>query len=166
MSGTVDPATGMIVNLADLDGFVEREVIEAFDHRSLNEEVPVFRKQVPTTENVCMEIFKRLKHFPLANSSACALKRRATTLSSMPGKYLRIAWQSDTGMGKMTKPTEIMLHDSKLELPQESVADLVRKMIALVGEDPNREGLRKTPERFEKALKFLTSGYHRISIPS
>ncbi len=61
----------------------------------------------------------------------------------------------------MTKPTEIMLHENKVELPQESVADLVRKMIALVGEDPNREGLRKTPERFEKALKFLTSGYHQ-----
>jgi 6-pyruvoyltetrahydropterin/6-carboxytetrahydropterin synthase len=66
VSGTVNPATGMIVNLTDLDGFVEREVIEAFDHRSLNEEVPVFGEQVPTTENVCMEIFKRLKHFPLA----------------------------------------------------------------------------------------------------
>jgi GTP cyclohydrolase IA len=61
----------------------------------------------------------------------------------------------------MTKPTEIMLHENKVELPQESVADLVRKMIALVGEDPNREGLRKTPERFEKAFKFLTSGYHQ-----
>ena len=66
VSGTVNPATGMIVNLADLDAFVEQEVIEPFDHRSLNEEVPVFREQVPTTENVCMEIFKRLKHFPLA----------------------------------------------------------------------------------------------------
>jgi GTP cyclohydrolase IA len=64
-------------------------------------------------------------------------------------------------MTKMAKPTEIMLHDSKLELPEENIADLVRKMIALVGEDPNREGLRKTPERFEKALKFLTSGYHQ-----
>ncbi len=61
----------------------------------------------------------------------------------------------------MTKPTEIMLHDAKLELPGENIADLVRKMIALVGEDPNREGLRKTPERFEKAFKFLTSGYHQ-----
>ena len=61
----------------------------------------------------------------------------------------------------MTKPTEIMLHDNKLELPEESIADQVRKMIALVGEDPNREGLRKTPERFEKAFKFLTSGYHQ-----
>ena len=61
----------------------------------------------------------------------------------------------------MTKPTEIMLHESKLDLPQENIADMVRKMIALVGEDPNREGLRKTPERFEKAFKFLTSGYHQ-----
>ncbi len=61
----------------------------------------------------------------------------------------------------MTKPTELMLHESKLDLPQENIADLVRKMIALAGEDPNREGLRKTPERFEKAFKFLTSGYHQ-----
>ena len=61
----------------------------------------------------------------------------------------------------MNKPTEILLHEGSVELPKGSVADLVRKMIALVGEDPNREGLRKTPERFEKALKFLTSGYHQ-----
>jgi GTP cyclohydrolase IA len=64
-------------------------------------------------------------------------------------------------MTKMNKPTELMLHESKLELTQETIADLVRKMIAQVGEDPNREGLRKTPERFEKAFKFLTSGYHQ-----
>ncbi|HEY2118261.1 MAG TPA: GTP cyclohydrolase I FolE [Candidatus Acidoferrum sp.] len=54
-----------------------------------------------------------------------------------------------------------MLHESNVELPGENIADHVRKMIALVGEDPNREGLRKTPERFEKAFKFLTSGYHQ-----
>jgi GTP cyclohydrolase IA len=61
----------------------------------------------------------------------------------------------------MSKPTEIVLHDSNVDLPKESIADLVRKMIHLMGEDPNREGLRKTPERFEKAFKFLTSGYHQ-----
>ena len=66
VSGTLDPATGMIVNLADLDGFVEREVIEAFDHKSLNEDVPAFRAKVPTTENICKEIYERLKHFPKA----------------------------------------------------------------------------------------------------
>jgi 6-pyruvoyltetrahydropterin/6-carboxytetrahydropterin synthase len=66
VSGTPDPATGMIANLADLDGFVEREVIEAFDHKSLNEDVPAFCGKVPTTENVCREIYQRLKHFPKA----------------------------------------------------------------------------------------------------
>ena len=66
VSGTVDPATGMFVNLADLDWFVEREVIEAFDHKSLNEDVAAFRNRVPTTEYVCMEIYQRLKHFRLA----------------------------------------------------------------------------------------------------
>jgi GTP cyclohydrolase I len=60
-----------------------------------------------------------------------------------------------------TKPTEILLNETKLELPKENIAELVRKMIQLVGEDPHREGLRKTPERYEKALKFLTSGYQQ-----
>lgn len=64
VSGDVDPATGMITNLGDLDRFVDREVVEAFDHRNLNEDVPVFQKQVPTTENLCIEIFSRLKRFP------------------------------------------------------------------------------------------------------
>jgi GTP cyclohydrolase IA len=61
----------------------------------------------------------------------------------------------------MTKPTEILLHDTKVETPKESIAELMRKVIVLLGEDPNREGLRKTPERFEKALKYLTSGYQQ-----
>ncbi len=37
--------------------------------------------------------------------------------------------------------------------------DLVRNLLAKIGEDPGREGLRETPERVEKALAFLTSGY-------
>ena len=61
----------------------------------------------------------------------------------------------------MTKPTEIILHDEKPVDSKETIADLMRRVITLVGEDPNREGLRKTPERFEKALKFLTSGYNQ-----
>ena len=62
----------------------------------------------------------------------------------------------------MTKPTEeILLNESKDGAKVENVASLVRKMIALIGEDPEREGLKKTPERYEKALKFLTSGYHQ-----
>jgi 6-pyruvoyltetrahydropterin/6-carboxytetrahydropterin synthase len=66
LSGAVDPATGMIANLADLDAFVNDRVIEPFDHRSLQDEVPAFREAVPTTENLCIEIFQRLKVFPMA----------------------------------------------------------------------------------------------------
>src|SRR5579864_9120110 len=42
-----------------------------------------------------------------------------------------------------------------------SVADHMRKILQSIGEDPNRDGLRRTPERFEKALRFLTSGYQQ-----
>ncbi|HEY1483065.1 MAG TPA: 6-carboxytetrahydropterin synthase [Candidatus Acidoferrum sp.] len=66
VSGAVDRATGMIVNLADLDGYVEQEVIEVFDHKSLNEDVAAFHDVVPTTENICKEIYQRLKRFPKA----------------------------------------------------------------------------------------------------
>ncbi len=58
----------------------------------------------------------------------------------------------------MAEATEIIIPEAKGE---ETIADLVRKMIALLGEDPNREGLRRTPERFEKALRFLTNGYRQ-----
>jgi GTP cyclohydrolase IA len=37
--------------------------------------------------------------------------------------------------------------------------DLVRRLLAELGEDPDREGLARTPQRVEKALRFLTSGY-------
>src|SRR5437868_3713182 len=37
--------------------------------------------------------------------------------------------------------------------------DLIRELLAELGEDPGREGLRDTPKRVEKAMKFLTSGY-------
>jgi len=69
-SGAIDPATGMIANLADLDTFVNERVIEPFDHRSLQDEVPVFLDAVPTTENLCIEIFQRPKTFPRAKLEA------------------------------------------------------------------------------------------------
>jgi GTP cyclohydrolase IA len=61
----------------------------------------------------------------------------------------------------MTKPTaEILLHEGN-QRDARTIACHVEHIIRLIGEDPNREGLRKTPERYEKALRFLTSGYHQ-----
>ena len=70
VSGPVDPATGMIANLAQLDPFVETHVLETFDQKFLNEQVPEFapgESLVPTTENLCRVIFQRLRGFPLAH---------------------------------------------------------------------------------------------------
>jgi len=59
----------------------------------------------------------------------------------------------------MAKPTEEILLNEEKPLDSRRIAGHVREIIKLIGEDPSREGLRKTPERYEKALKFLTSGY-------
>ena len=49
-----------------------------------------------------------------------------------------------------------------IELPEQgNIAELVREMLVRLGEDPKREGLARTPERFEKAMRFLTSGYRQ-----
>jgi GTP cyclohydrolase IA len=42
---------------------------------------------------------------------------------------------------------------------EKSIAPQVSEILAALGEDPNRDGLLRTPERVDKALKFLTSGY-------
>jgi 6-pyruvoyltetrahydropterin/6-carboxytetrahydropterin synthase len=86
VSGDVDPATGMIANLADLDAFVQREVLDVFDHRSLNDDVPAFREAVPTTENLCIEIFQRLKSFPKAKLEAVRVEETANNSFEYAGE--------------------------------------------------------------------------------
>lgn len=66
VTGPVSDETGMIANLADLDAFVDNAVLEPFDHKYLNEQVPPFEVVVPTTENLCREIYRRLQKFPQA----------------------------------------------------------------------------------------------------
>jgi 6-pyruvoyltetrahydropterin/6-carboxytetrahydropterin synthase len=60
VSGQVNPQTGMVCNLADLDDAVRREVLERFDHENLNLKKE-FAAIVPTTENLSAVIFNILK---------------------------------------------------------------------------------------------------------
>ncbi len=57
MSGPVDPITGMVCNLGDLDGFMHREIVNRFDRKNLNLD-RAFATLVPTTENFCVEIYR------------------------------------------------------------------------------------------------------------
>jgi 6-pyruvoyltetrahydropterin/6-carboxytetrahydropterin synthase len=66
LSGPVDAVTGMVTNLSDLDSFAQREMLELFDHANLNTLEP-FVDLVPTTENVCIELWRIFAAYPHAN---------------------------------------------------------------------------------------------------
>ena len=60
VSGAVDASTGMVCNLVDLDGFMAREILARYEHVNLNT-LPEFGHRVPTTENLCVEIYEILQ---------------------------------------------------------------------------------------------------------
>jgi 6-pyruvoyltetrahydropterin/6-carboxytetrahydropterin synthase len=73
VKGEVDPKTGFVINLVDLKEILNREVMDVFDHRHLNKEVPEFATQIPTTENIAISIWKRVE--PKLNSLKAKVHR-------------------------------------------------------------------------------------------
>ncbi len=61
VAGEVDPKTGMVMDLKELKQLLETEVMQEMDHRFLNKEVQAFAATIPTTENIAVEIWKRLE---------------------------------------------------------------------------------------------------------
>ena len=59
--GPLDEATGRAVDIGVLDDLVNRRVLDSFAHRNLNTEVDSFNQVVPTSENLAVEIVRRLK---------------------------------------------------------------------------------------------------------
>ncbi len=60
VKGQVDACSGFVVDLKQLKDIMNREVIDALDHRFLNHEVPEFKHAIPTTENLAIAIWDRL----------------------------------------------------------------------------------------------------------
>jgi 6-pyruvoyltetrahydropterin/6-carboxytetrahydropterin synthase len=61
LEGEPDPVTGMVLDLKELKDILNRYVVDIYDHRFLNYEVPPFDKVVPTTENIARDIWQRLE---------------------------------------------------------------------------------------------------------
>jgi 6-pyruvoyltetrahydropterin/6-carboxytetrahydropterin synthase len=63
VEGPIDPATGMVIDLGQLDRALETEVVARFDHRNINLEVPEFADGglIPTSENLARFIFDRVQ---------------------------------------------------------------------------------------------------------
>jgi 6-pyruvoyltetrahydropterin/6-carboxytetrahydropterin synthase len=66
LSGQVDPVTGMVCNLADLDAFAQKNLLERFDHTNLNQ-LECFANLVSTTENLSVEAYRIFAGFPGAH---------------------------------------------------------------------------------------------------
>lgn len=75
VSGPVDEATGMVINLKEVDRIVKALVIQDVDHRHLNRDVPWLQGCLPTTENVASAIWRRLEgRLPSAQLERVRLK--------------------------------------------------------------------------------------------
>ena len=61
VEGPVEESTGRVCNLAALDELVTRYVLQDFDHRNINEDIPDFQSVVPTSENLTVAIEERLQ---------------------------------------------------------------------------------------------------------
>jgi 6-pyruvoyltetrahydropterin/6-carboxytetrahydropterin synthase len=62
VSGPVDARTGMVCDLAELDAFAHKNIVGIFDHMNLNT-LANFAHRVPTTENLCIEVYNICKNF-------------------------------------------------------------------------------------------------------
>ena len=64
LAGELDERTGMIADVDDLDATVRKEVLERFDYKHMNTDIPEFRHLNPTSENVVRFIYEQLHpHF-------------------------------------------------------------------------------------------------------
>src|SRR5271156_2778277 len=61
VTGAVDSVSGFVVDLKWLKDVIEHEVLDIYDHRHLNLEVPEFATTIPTTENIAIAIWNRLE---------------------------------------------------------------------------------------------------------
>jgi 6-pyruvoyltetrahydropterin/6-carboxytetrahydropterin synthase len=61
LAGHPDPLTGMVMDLKELKEILTRQVVDVYDHRFLNYEVPPFDHVVPTAENIARDIWQRLE---------------------------------------------------------------------------------------------------------
>src|SRR5690348_16933934 len=57
LRGEPDPVTGMVLDLKRLKDILQREILDCYDHRFLNHEVPPFDTVIPTAENVALDIW-------------------------------------------------------------------------------------------------------------
>jgi 6-pyruvoyltetrahydropterin/6-carboxytetrahydropterin synthase len=89
-SGPVSQVTGMVTNLADLDAFARRELLAHFDQANLNT-LECFRDLVPSTENLCVELWRIFAEYPHARLERIRIEETANNAFDYFGEGAPIA---------------------------------------------------------------------------
>ena len=89
-SGQVDPVTGMICNLADLDLFARTNLLDRFDHTNLNI-LECFADSVSTTENLSVEVHRIFRRFPLAHLEQVHVEETSNNSFDFAGEVLPVS---------------------------------------------------------------------------
>ncbi len=71
VAGEVDPETGMVIDLKRLSSLLDEVIMQRYDHKHLNLDVPEFRATIPTTENIAIDIWRQLQ----GRLTGCSLHR-------------------------------------------------------------------------------------------
>jgi 6-pyruvoyltetrahydropterin/6-carboxytetrahydropterin synthase len=61
VTGEVDPETGYVIDLKIVKDIIDADVVERFDHRNLNLDVPDFAELIPTAEHIAFVIYNRIR---------------------------------------------------------------------------------------------------------
>jgi 6-pyruvoyltetrahydropterin/6-carboxytetrahydropterin synthase len=84
LSGQVDPVTGMVCDLAELDSFAQTNLLARFDHTNLNT-LDCFANKVSTTENLSIEIYRIFQGFPAAHLERIHIEETSNNLFDYAG---------------------------------------------------------------------------------
>jgi 6-pyruvoyltetrahydropterin/6-carboxytetrahydropterin synthase len=90
VAGEVDPVSGFVVDLKMLKDIIERDVINVYDHRHLNHEVPEFMANnpaatIPTAENIAIAVWRRL--LPAFDGAIAGAKLHRVRVYEMPDLF-------------------------------------------------------------------------------
>ncbi len=61
LTGTPSPQTGFVYDMKLLSELIQEHILKKFDHKNLNEELPEFKKTIPTAENIAIVIYNILR---------------------------------------------------------------------------------------------------------
>ncbi len=116
IAGPVDAATGMVVNLADLDDFAATQLLERFDQSNLNEH-EVFANTVPSTENLCEELWRIFERFTAQHPGAELKRIRVEETNNNSFEYFGDRKPHTLAGQLFERPTSCMTTKAPIEAP-------------------------------------------------